>query len=93
MRVPYAIQGMLFAPAIVGITFFLKVICPASPGAGCLSDFLAPPIFLPAVFIESVIGKSIGSYAYEVVVILLYWALIGLLVGFICDLYKNRSRY
>ncbi len=93
MRVPYAIKGMLFAPALVALAFFLKVICPESPGSGCLSDYLSTPIFLPAIFVESAVGKSIGSYGLEMLVVLLYWALVGLLVGLIFDLRKIRSRY
>ncbi len=93
MRLPYALKGMLFAPILVALSFFIKVICPASPGSGCLSDYFATPVFLPAIFVESVVGKGIGSYALEMVVVLLYWALVGLLVGLILDLYKKQSPY
>lgn len=93
MRVPYAIQGMLFAPALVALAFGLKVICPVSPGSGCLSDYLSTPIFMPALFVENLVGEGIGSYVLEMIVVLLYWALVGFLIGLILDLRKTPSRY
>lgn len=92
MRIPYSIQGALFGLAFIGLSLVLKVMCPVSPGAGCLTDHLAIPIFLPLLFVYNTIGGGI-AVAYELWFMLLYWSLVGFLVGLIFDLRSLRSKY
>lgn len=91
MRIPYSLQGILFGPILVGLTVILKVFCPAAAGEGCFVDSLALPVFLPLVFIYKIIGGSPTSY--ELLLVIVYWSLVGLLIGLILDLCTHRSEY
>ncbi len=92
MHIPHLIQGALFGPVLIGLTLILKVLCPASIGAGCFADHLAVPIFLPLIFIYAVFGDGF-IVAHELWFVILYWSLIGLLIGLIFDLRTRRSEY
>lgn len=92
MRMPYFIQGALFGPTFIGLTFILKVACPTAVSAGCFADSLAVPIFLPLIFVYKMIDGGLIMH-YELWFVILYWSLVGLLVGFIFDLRTPRSRY
>lgn len=91
MRIPYSIQGVLFGPIFIGLSIFLKALCPSAAGAGCFADHLAVPIFFPLTFIYKVLGEL--PVQYELWVLLLYWSLVGFLVGFIFDLRTSQSQY
>ena len=92
MRVPYFIQGALFGPALIGLTLVLKLACPVPTGSGCFADALAVPIFLPLIFIYTIVGEGLVMY-HELWFVLLYWGLVGFLIGLIFDLYIRRSPY
>lgn len=92
MRIPYFIQGALFGPAFIGLSLALKVLCPAPAGAGCFTDHLAVPIFLPLSFVYGVFGGNLAP-AHELWFLLLYWSFVGFLVGLIFDLRTPRSPY
>lgn len=92
MRIPYFLQGLLFGPAFVGLTLFLKIICPVPAGAGCFADHLAVPIFLPLIFVYKIVDPG-TVLANELLFLLIYWSLVGLLLGFILDLRRARSQY
>ncbi len=89
MRIPYFIQGTLFGPAFIGLALILKVICPVSADVGCFADSLAVPIFLPLIFVYSVVDENLVMI-HELWFVLLYWSFVGLLIGFIFDL-RNRQ--
>lgn len=89
MRIPYSVKGALFAPALVALIFGLKIICPAPLGAGCFADHFVAPMFLPLVLIEKFFGPGSFILSYEMVIVLVYWALVGLLVGLCIDIYRN----
>lgn len=91
MRLPYSIQGMMFAPALVGLVFILKAFCPASAGAACFADYFATPIFLPLVALYRIFGKVPDLNVQEVLFVFLYWAFIGFLVGLFIDLMKPKK--
>ncbi len=87
MKLPYSIQGMLFAPVLIALVFLLKAFCPASAGDACFADWFATPVFLPLIAIYKVFGKMPGaSNGQELLFIILYWTLTGFILGFILDL-------
>ena len=92
MRIPYSIKGALFGPALLAIVIILKMFCLGPASSGCFVDYVAVPIFLPLILVYKVIG--IGSLMInEFLLVLLYWSVVGFLVGFMTDLYMHRSRY
>ena len=92
MRIPYFVQGALFGPALIGLSVVLKVLCPAPAGAGCFTDHLAVPIFLPLIFVYRTVGEGLVM-VHELWFVVLYWSLVGLLVGLIFDLRTRQSPY
>src|SRR3989338_5616349 len=92
MRIPYSIQGALFGPVLIGLSLILKLLCPAPVGAGCLTDYLAVPIFLPLIFVYKIVGGHLIMY-HELWFVILYWSLVGLLIGLIFDLRNRRFPY
>lgn len=90
MRLPYSIQGSLFAPALVFLIFILKAFCTGS-GGSCFPDYFASIIFLPVVAMYRMFGRVPELNFPEVCLIFLYWAFIGFLIGFFVDLLKPRS--
>lgn len=86
MKVPYSLQGALFAPAMIGLILALKVTCPVPTGGGCFADHFAVPMFLPSIFTYKVF-PSVPTYIanYELLFIVLYWSLIGFLIGLCFD--------
>lgn len=92
MRIPYAIQGALFGPVLIGLTLVLKMMCLAPVGAGCLADHLAIPIFLPLILVYVTFGQSL-VLAHELWFVILYWSLVGLLIGLIFDLHSRPFPY
>ncbi len=93
MRLPYAIQGALFLPALVGLLLILKAFCPAAADGSCFADFFATPIFLPLVALYKLFGAAPPFNGQEFVFIFLYWALIGMLVGLLADMFSKRDPY
>src|SRR3990167_6991695 len=92
MRLPYAIQGMLFGPALVGLFILLKAFCPASFAQSCLSDYFAAPIFLPLIFVYKLFGDSAAILHQDFLFIMMYWAFVGFFLGLIFDLYSQIGR-
>ena len=92
-RVPYAIQGVLFVPLFVALIFVLKMFCPASAGDMCFSDYFAVPVFLPLVMIYTLFDFQGEALGQELIFVLLYWGLIGFLVGFVIDILTKRDQY
>jgi hypothetical protein len=92
MRVPYAVQGFLFAPAFIGLVFFLQVTCPEPSGGGCFADLFTLPMFMPVVFIHYVWGGLAILTQYELMFVVLYWSLVGALFGLCFDIYKEDER-
>jgi hypothetical protein len=93
MRVPYSIQGFLFAPAVVSLIFILKITCPAATGYGCFADNFLPIVFIPLTFLYKIFGQVAPTLAqHEPLFVLGYWALIGLFSGLVVDLWKAKER-
>src|SRR5689334_21315830 len=91
MRLPYAVQGAIYAPILVVIVFVLKGFC---SGEGfCIADPLAIPIFLPLIAIYRIFGENTGVFGQEFLFVILYWGVLGFLAGFILDQYTRRSQY
>jgi len=88
MRVPYTIQGALFAPACAVLIFVLKVTCPAPSGVGCFADPFVKPLFFPLPFLYTFI-HSPALAAHEPLFILGYWMIVGLIAGILADIYKK----
>lgn len=93
MKISSAVRGAIFAPILICIFFLLKATCPDDLGSNCLADKFAVPIFLPLVAVYRLFGSTDMLMGMEFPFILVYWALVGALVGFILDLCINRSRY
>jgi hypothetical protein len=93
MKIPYSIQGLLFAPVLVGLIFLLKSFCPASAGNMCFADWFATPVFLPLIAVYKIFGHAPAASGGEVLFIFLYWALVGFVVGLIPDLYTRPRPY
>jgi|SRR3989344_5434682 len=90
MRIPYFIQGALFGPALICLSLVLKVVCPAPVGAGCFTDHLAIPIFMPLAFIYRILDGNF-LLGYELLFVIIYWSLVGLLIGLIFDLRTGKN--
>ena len=90
-RIPSCILGLFMAPGLICIFFLLKAIC--SAGNSCVVDRFALPIFLPLAMVYKVFGSSKVIGGQDFIFILLYWSLIGFLLGSILDLYTRRSQY
>lgn len=91
MRIPYSLQGLLFAPAFIALMFVLKVSCPAPTGSGCFADAFVPTLFMPLAFVYEAWGQLPVVVTHEPVFILIYWCAVGLLVGFILDLWVKND--
>lgn len=93
MKIPYSIQGMLFAPAVIGLLFILKVTCPATTGSGCFADNFLVPVFLPLTFLYKVFAQIAPVVAHhEAWFILGYWTVVGFLVGLLCDIAFHNKK-
>lgn len=90
---PYAFQGVIFIPLLVGLIFVLKMFCPDSAGNMCFSDYFALPLFLPLVMVYRIFGLESEALGQELLFLILYWSLIGFLLGLILDLYTRPSPY
>ena len=92
MRIPYFVQGAFFGPALIGLSIILKVLCPPATGAACFADNLAVPIFLPLIFVYKIVGENL-VVVHELWFVVLYWSLVGFLIGLIFDLRSHPSQY
>lgn len=92
MRIPSSIQGMLFAPVLICLFFVLKAFCPESAGESCFADQFAVPIFLPLVAIYKIFGNSSVIGGHEFILVLIYWAVLGFLIGLVIDLLWHRNK-
>ena len=90
MKVPYAVQGAFFAPALVGLIFIIKISCPAGAGQGCFADPFMTPLFMPLSAIYRVLGNVSFVVQYEPLFVLLYWIIVGFFVGLIFDILKHK---
>ena len=92
MKVPYAVQGFIFAPALISMIFILKVTCPAAAGQGCFADNFLEPVFMPLKFLYKVFQNHESVLAlHEPLFIVGYWALVGLVAGLCVDLFRSCS--
>lgn len=85
----YSIQGLFFFPALIILIFLLKLLCPTNADGTCFADFFAKPIFMPIIFINKIFGGYSNALFQELGIIILYWAFIGFLIGFLFDIYKS----
>ena len=92
MKVPYWIQGTLFAPACAVLLFVLKVTCPAPSGVGCFADPFIRPLFFPLPFFYKIFGTYHALAAHEPLFVLGYWTLLGLLIGALADIYNKKEK-
>ncbi|MFZ2048836.1 MAG: hypothetical protein WAV25_00855 [Minisyncoccia bacterium] len=93
MKVPYSIQGLIFAPVLIGLVFLLKITCPVGAGQGCFADNFLTPVFMPIKFFYRAFqGHESYLALHEPFFILGYWAIVGLVVGLCVDLFRNCSR-
>lgn len=86
-RIPSSFQGALFAPLLVSLFFVFKAFCEGE----CLADQFAVPIFLPLVAVYKIFGTLALLQGHEFLFIILYWAFVGFLVGFIIDLLTHKG--
>jgi hypothetical protein len=92
MRIPYSIQGALFAPACAVLIFVLKITCPAPSGVGCFADPFIRPLFFPVPFFYAVFGNMRTLMYHEPFFVLGYWMIVGLLVGALYDIYRKQEK-
>ena len=91
MKVPYAVQGAFFAPALIGLIFILKATCPAGAGQGCFADPFLAPVFMPLTTIYKIFGSPSFIIVYEPVLIIFYWMIIGIFVGLLFDILRKQE--
>ena len=92
MKLPYSIQGALFAPTLVLLIFILKVTCPAPTGGGCFADPFISSVFFPLPAIYRLFGQRVFITLHEPLIILVYWLLVGLFAGLVVDLIKKENK-
>jgi hypothetical protein len=92
MRVPYAIQGALFAPSLVLLMFILKITCPVETGNGCFADPFISSVFFPLPSVYRVFGHMEIITMHEPLFILLYWTVVGFLVGVAIDVHRSHKQ-
>lgn len=92
MKTPHWIQGALFAPALVGVLFILKITCPVGAGQGCFADPFLTPVFMPLTVIYKVFGNAPFLIAHEPIFVLIYWVIVGLFVGLLFDILKHENQ-
>jgi hypothetical protein len=93
-RIPSSVQGLLFGPILISLFFVLKAFCPGSAGDACFADQFAVPIFLPLIAVYKIFGSSSVIGGQEFLFIMVYWAIVGFVVGLIIDLvvgHKNKT--
>lgn len=92
MKIPYSIQGLFFAPALIGLVFLLKISCPAGTGEGCFADNFLLPVFMPIKFLYKIFSPYAPTLAtHEPLFLLGYWGVVGLLIGLIVDLKTSST--
>ena len=92
MRVPYFLQGALFAPLLIGLILLLKLLCPGQVGDGCFVDYFAVPMFFPVIVLYATFGGTL-LLKHEFWFLLVYWSFLGFLVGLIFDLrVRNKAQ-
>ncbi|MES2214132.1 MAG: hypothetical protein V4465_01950 [Patescibacteria group bacterium] len=91
MKISRAVQGLFFAPLLLGLIFLLKVTCPAPTGGGCFADHFLTPLFLPLTFIYKVLAPlSVFIAHHEPFVVVLYWMIVFFLGGLALDIKKEH---
>ena len=93
-RIPYSLQGLIFAPALIGVIFILKVTCPASTGEWCFADNFVRPTFMPLKFLYQVFGTNHAPLLanHEPLFILGYWSIVGFFAGLVIELYIHMKK-
>jgi hypothetical protein len=91
MRIPHSIKGTLSMPVIVSLLFLLKSFCTAASGNMCVPDYFATFLFLPLVGIYKMFGYTLEATYEEFIFILIYWASIGFLIGFVLDILYQKD--
>lgn len=92
MKVPYFVQGTFFSFGLVGLMFLLRLTCPDNAGAGCFADHFITPVFLPSILVSSFSHYSPMLVSWEPLVILVYWGIVGFLVGLCFDIYTEGEQ-
>jgi len=87
--IPFSIQGLIFFPCLVILVLFLKLFCPEAAGDMCFADYFAAPVFMPIVFLYKFFGGYSSALGQELILILLYWAFVGFVLGLSLDLLKS----
>ncbi len=91
-RLPLWAEGALFGILFAPLIFFLKIICPTE--LGCFADpFFIPifsPVFLTQYIFES--GKIIVSAKTEILFIILFWGIVGGILGKIYGVVVSRDK-
>ena len=89
-KVPYWAQGVFFSIAFILLIFFLKVICPID--LGCVVDPFLVPLFSPLKILS--FFNLVILEQWEALYILIFWAFVGLCVGFVYEKTKGSlSKY
>lgn len=91
MKWPYALQGFIFAPAFVGLIFLLKALCPQGTGDICFADHFAVPVFMPLIALYQLFGIESSPSSQEFIFVLMYWAVVGFLIGLLIDLLTKKE--
>ncbi|MEK7135137.1 MAG: hypothetical protein AAB780_00325, partial [Patescibacteria group bacterium] len=86
-RIPSSFQGALIAPILVSFFFVFKAFCEGE----CLADSFAVPIFLPLVAVYKIFDTPAIIQGHEFLFVILYWAFVGFLIGFIIDLLTHKE--
>jgi hypothetical protein len=93
MKVPHSIEGLILAPIFAATIFFLKLSCPVQTGGGCFADFFYKILFLPLPFIYKIFTNHLSLVGrHEVLFLIGYWAILGLLFGLVFDIHKKPTK-
>jgi hypothetical protein len=90
MKVSHSIEGLVLAPVFAATVFFLKLSCPVRTGEGCFADIFFKIVFLPLPFLYKIFADNpVWIAQHEKLILLLYWGLVGFLIGLLMDVHKK----
>jgi hypothetical protein len=87
---PYWLQGALFAPTFLLLLFFLKISCLGE--SECFADVFSTPAFLPLSAVYRAFGPVGSITNHEPIFLLVYWMIVGLLLGLLFDIYRSGAK-
>lgn len=91
MKIPHWLEGSIIAVVFALLIFTLKLSCPARTGEGCFADAFTSILFLPLPFIYKIFSNHLVLVGkYEIIFLLSYWAIVGLLIGLFIDIHKKK---